>query len=309
MKLGIGTVQFGMAYGISNPHGQVGTDAATEIIATAKGAGIDLFDTAAGYGEAETALGHLLGGWPGARIVTKTRVLKNKPADAAPGVYVADGIAASLATLARPKVYGLMAHLADDLLGPDGDAVWRAMEDARSAGLVQRIGTSCYTPAEAETLLTRYPLEIIQVPFNVFDQRMLRSGVLQACRAKGVEVHVRSVFLQGLFFMNPDALPAGFGPAEAPLRAFNAVAAGAGLSPLALALGFVLDCDLVDCAIVGVTTARELDEIVAAAASASVARFDAGRLNVTEQAIITPSMWPPASADKFRFQYQSGSGA
>lgn len=310
MKLGLGTVQFGMDYGVSNAAGRVSEPAAREILDIAREAGIDTLDTAAGYGDAEAVLGRICADWPDARIVTKTCVLRDMAAGRAPADAVRETFEGSLERLGHDRVDTLMAHLADDLLGADGDAVWAAMAALKDAGLVRRIGSSCYTAAEAQALMARYPIEIIQLPMNAFDRRMAEAGVLEACRDEGIAVHVRSAFLQGLLLMDPARLPDGFSSARAPLTAFRGAADEAGLTPLAAALCAVSDAPGVERVIVGVTSAGELREILEAAEAAAGASLDADALAVDNEALITPSRWPPDSDEAWTFRYATtGEGA
>tara|TARA_R110000787_G_scaffold63679_3_gene143363 strand:- start:99246 stop:100172 length:927 start_codon:yes stop_codon:yes gene_type:complete len=302
MKLGLGTVQFGRDYGVSNATGQVADAEVRAILARAQAAGIAVLDTAAGYGAAETVLGRTATDWPDQSIVTKTCVLRDMGAGMDPARAVQETFAGSLKRLGRPSVYALMAHLADELLSSDGDAMWAAMASIKAGGGAQKIGASCYTPDEAQALLDRYPIEILQLPMNIFDQRMVASGMLDACYAKGVEVHVRSAFLQGLILMDPDALPDGFASAQASLRALRRAANEAGVSPLALALRFVLNQPAVARVIVGVTSVRELNEILAAADTECAVDFAA--LAVDQISLITPSMWPPDSDEAWAFRYE-----
>lgn len=306
MKIGLGTVQFGLDYGVSNDAGKVPEAEAAAILAHARAAGVDTLDTSAGYGDAEEVLGRVAADWELPKIVTKTPVLRQMSDAPSVSDAIIGTFERSLSRLGRPSLYGLMVHLAEDLLGPDGDEVWAAMQSLKDAGKVAKIGTSCYTPGEARTLADRYPLDLIQVPFNVFDQRMLVNGILPYCMDRGIEVHVRSAFLQGLLLMDPNALPDGFSSAEKPLRALRKHAEAAGLSPLAFALGYVLGRPEVARAILGVTKVSELDEILAAADAASGMQDDLADLAQDFEALITPSMWPPDSSDKWAFNYSKG---
>lgn len=283
VQLGLGTAQLGLDYGIANRAGRPDRATAAAILERAHRAGVRCIDTAPAYGTAEAVLGELLpaaGTW---RLVTKTT------GGAVPG-DLGRALAASLQRLRRSTIAGLLVHDRRDLLGPAGDRLWAELCQLRDAGLVERIGVSVYHPDEVRTLLARYPLELVQLPLSVFDQRARSSGVLAALAAAGVEVHVRSVFLQGLLLMDPDRLPAALAAARPRLGTFAARARELGLSPLQAALGFVAGIAGVAVAICGVEAPAQLDELVAALATRIEPEVFAD-LATDDLGVVDPSTW------------------
>ena len=131
--------------------------------------------------------------------------------------------------------------------------------------------------------------EIVQVPVNIADQRLIRDGTLARLHGEGVEVHARSVFLQGLLLADPERMPPALRPIEAYARA-------AGVSRLALTLGFVAQIPEVEVVLVGVAGLDELEAIVAAARVA-LGRRDLSGLAVSDEMLLDPSRWPKAAAD------------
>ena len=104
----------------------------------------------------------------------------------------------------RGNVYGLLAHHADDLLVPGGRRVFEEMQRLLEEGLVRKIGVSVYSGQQIDSILELYTPDIVQLPLNLFDQRLLESGHLEKLKRRGVEIHARSVFLQGLLLIEPD---------------------------------------------------------------------------------------------------------
>jgi aryl-alcohol dehydrogenase-like predicted oxidoreductase len=262
-KLGLGTVQFGLDYGISNRGGRTDSAEAARIVQAAEAAGLRVIDTAPGYGASESVLGQVLPVAHRFDVVTKV-------AQCAPGASRAEaqaalqaGFAASLGHLRARSVHGLIMHDADDLLGENGPALWDAMRALQEGGQVQRIGASVYNPAQIDAMLSRYPLQLIQLPLNVFDQRALLGGQLQRLHDLGVEVHARSTFLQGLLLMEPNALDPYFAPLDSHFAAWRAALQDAGTTPMAAALHFVAGLPQIDCVVCGVNTAAQLAELVA----------------------------------------------
>jgi aryl-alcohol dehydrogenase-like predicted oxidoreductase len=292
MKIGLGTTQFGLDYGISNRSGQVDEREVREIIAVAERAGVRVVDTAAAYGDAEGRLGRALAPDHRFRIVTKLPRLPEELKAPATDGWARTAFAASLARLDAVAVYGLLIHRVGDLLGPRGPQLWSTLESLRSEGAVEMIGASIYTARDLDSLLERYPLQLVQVPLNVFDQRLLESGHLARLKAAGIEVHARSVFLQGLLLMDPDALgDRYFDPARTPLTAFQSAARAAGRTPLQAAVSFAVSIDEVDAAVVGVTEAAQFAEILAAA-EPTLARDWYRPFALEDERILDPSLWP-----------------
>jgi aryl-alcohol dehydrogenase-like predicted oxidoreductase len=274
MKLGLGTVQFGQAYGVSNTNGQVSRAEAAAILARANAAGVTVLDTAAAYGEAEAVLAAL--DISPFRIVTKTLPIKN-------------GLEAVIARARRSaqmlKADTLLVHAAGDL---EDEALWPALQALKDEGIFGRIGISIYVTENPVELAARFKPDVMQIPFSLLDQRMLQNGSLTRLKAMGVEVHARSVFLQGLLFL--ETLPDKLRHAAPRLAAIRRTIAGGGSTPLAAALGFVLSRPEIDIALVGVTTAVELDEIMTAAA-APLPALDWPSLALEDEQVLTPSLW------------------
>jgi aryl-alcohol dehydrogenase-like predicted oxidoreductase len=268
-RIGLGTVQFGLDYGITNSAGQVGTSEAAAILALAADRGIDTLDTAHGYGESEQVIGRC---WPTDakfRVVTKTPHLgsvrdANQAAD-----QLRSAFASSLQALGQPAIYGLLLHDAQDLLSPFGNALWSAMQGLKAEGKVTKLGVSSYEPDEVDQVLDAFPIDLIQVPFNAIDRRLIDGGQLERLERAGVEVHARSLFLQGLLLASE--VPDKFAPVQSAALQLDESFGRHGLSRLEGLLGAALGRAEIDRLIVGVTSAQELSAILSAAERAAVA--------------------------------------
>ena len=287
MRLALGTVQFGVDYGISNTRGRIPSPLVSEILAVARSAGVDVLDTACLYGDAEAVLGAALPQESSVRIITKTPRFD----DGAPGQpeRLREALDGSLGRLRRDRVDGLLFHHAPDLLGPHGDELWGAAVALHDEGRVCAIGASVYAPADAGRLLDRYPLEIVQLPLNVLDRRFVEGGILARLAGAGVEVHVRSAFLQGLLLMKPSVVHSYFEPIRPLLTRYHAARAAAGLSAVEAALGFLRDVPGIARVVVGVTRPEELRECVAAAVCPKT--MDYTPYSCQDPAMVEPFRW------------------
>ena len=273
-KLGLGTVQFGLPYGVSNRRGQVPRADAAAILALAAKGGIRTLDTAANYGSAEQVLAGLDTG--AFRIVTKTIGVKA-------GV---DAVVARARESARLlKADTLLVHAAGDLEDP---ALWPALQALKAEGVFRRIGISTYVADDPAMLAARLHPDVVQLPFSLLDQRLLTDGTLARLADMGVEVHARSIFLQGLLFLRD--LPPKLQHIAPRLSAIRKAIGDAGGTPLAAALGFALSRREIGTALVGVTTADELKEILTAAAHPLPA-LDWPSYALQDDIVLTPSRW------------------
>lgn len=289
-KLALGTVQWGMRYGITG-RGQPDSGEVAAILAAARTAGVSLLDTAHAYGSAEQVIGGLPVAAQAFDIVTKTLPLRTPEISAAQCAAVEAALEESLARLHRAAVYAVLAHDAGDLLAPGGDRLWKILERFKSAGKIRRIGVSVYNPDQCRAMAAAFPIEIVQLPLNIYDQRFLTSGVLDALKARGVEIHTRSAFLQGLLLMPPAELPPHFTTIRDHHTRLEGVFAAQGLSPLTGALRFCLDQPLVDRVVVGCETAAQFAQIQAAA-TAPAPDVLYSDFALADPAILEPSRWP-----------------
>jgi aryl-alcohol dehydrogenase-like predicted oxidoreductase len=291
VKLGLGTVRFGLNYGIGNGRGKSSPPEVREILDFAATSGIAMLDTAAGYGDSEDVLGATLPANHEFQIVTKTPVFTG----CRNGEEVADelkqALLTSLAKLRKPALYGLLIHHAGDLLAENGERLFAEMQACKDAGLVIKIGVSGYTAVEIEDVLARFPLDLVQLPINVLDQSAIADGRLAAFKRQGLEIHARSVFLQGLLLMPPTEVPAYFDPIRPLLLRYRAAVSEAGLSAVEAAVAFIKTIEEVDCLVVGVSSRSELAEIVAAFGEQREAPFDFSSYAVAEPRFVNPTLW------------------
>ena len=290
-KLGLGTAQFGLAYGVTNERGRVPESEVGPIVAAALAAGIDLVDTAAAYGDSESVLGRVLGPQNRVRIVSK---LPPIPSDRIGETEIGDCRAAvgrSLTRLRRASLDALLLHRPDDLRKPGGERLAQLLTDFKQAGTVARVGISAYDRAQIDRTLDRLSLDVVQVPVNLLDQRLLHDGTLDRLKHRNVEIHARSAFLQGVLLADPATLPAYFALHLDRLHAVGTAAQRAGMSRLALCLRFVLAQPSVDRVIVGVTSLAELDQIVDAASGGTPLPDGLGALASDAPDLVNPSLW------------------
>lgn len=293
-KVVLGTVQFGLDYGISNASGRPAMNEVRAILEAAKMAGIDTLDTAASYGGSEEVLG-LLASASDFKVITKTLPISAHRVDGSVIDQLCEIFDRSLVRLRRDMVSGLLVHHSQDLLKPGADRLYRQLSDWKASGRVERIGVSVYSPAEVDEILSRYQIDLIQLPFNVVDQRAVRTGILARLQQTGVEVHARSAFLQGALLMEPATLPEHLVKLRPLISRLKDACAERGWSVQEGCLRFVAGTDGVDKVVCGVNSAKELEQLVSRMRSVQEG-FDFSPYQVDDVRITQPSEWPKSVA-------------
>ena len=289
MKLGLGTAQFGLDYGVSNHEGQTSAEEVGRILAVAGKNGIRVIDTAALYGNSEEVVGRALPGDHPFKLVTKTVRINSDQITPDDALLLEQTFERSLGKLRCSRVYGLMIHNADDLLARDGYRLFDSLLRLKSARLVQKIGVSVYAARQVDEILARFPIDIIQLPLNVFDQRLLCSGHLAKLKSAGVEIHVRSAFLQGLLLMPPETIPEAFASVKPHLIKYHAYLLEQNITPVQAALGFVSSLQEIDAVICGVNNHQQLEELIQA--SEFLMDVDFSPFAFGDETILDPSQW------------------
>lgn len=285
MRLALGTAQIGLAYGVSNKTGQIPRDEAAAIIGEARRAGIDTLDTAVAYGDTESRLGQI--GVDGFRIVSKVPAVPDDVEDISD--WMSEVVRGSLLKLRAERLYGLLLHRPGQLGEARGGDIQEALERLKADGLASKTGISIYDPAELDELDGRFRPDLVQAPFNLFDDRLISSGWLSRLKAEGTEVHVRSIFLQGVLLFAPEERPRKFERWGAHFAAYDEWMSTHDRSALEACVSHALSVPEIDRVVVGVESASHLRDVVAAA-SVSPPPF-AERVVSPDAELLDPRAW------------------
>jgi aryl-alcohol dehydrogenase-like predicted oxidoreductase len=283
-RLMLGTVQFGLKYGISNSAGQTTEEEVGRILEAAEQAGVRFLDTAYAYGSSEECLGHFAERLRDFRIVTKVPNLQLQD-HPEPRHFLEE----SLRRLKRDAVYGLLFHNPMDLLSERGDGFYRALAEAKRDGLVSKIGVSAYSEEQLRSIVRDFDVDLVQVPINILDQRLVQSGCLQDLKQRGVEIHVRSVFLQGLLLMDPQSWAPYFDPVKPLVRDLQIKVRERGMSLLAILMGYVKAIPEVDKLVMGVNDLKQFNEVLTAYGQET--KFDYSPYATHDDKILNPMKW------------------
>ena len=260
-RLSLGTVQFGLPYGVANTSGQVDEATVHTILRLAEDSGVYALDTASAYGSSESVIGSFGGEtW---RITTKLAALPDDCDDL--GAWVESELRGSVERLRTRSVDTVLLHHPDDLLGTHGDELHEALMNCRKQGLFRAHGISLYRAGDLERFVGRFHIDAVQLPFNILDREFVTGGYARALRKAGIEVQVRSIFLQGLLLLSLDEQIRRFPAGETTWRRFADWTAEQEISRYDACVRFAIGQPDIDAIIVGVDSIEHLTTLLVTA--------------------------------------------
>jgi len=276
-KFVLGTAQFGLHYGISNLSGQTPEEEVARILQYAWAQGVNTMDTASAYGNCEEVLGR--------QINNPFHVITKFSTDISSSTALCESLNRSLKKLQEKKIYGFLAHDAESLM--KNPSLWKDLLALKEKGLIGKIGYSLYTPEQLMKLIGMHMIpDIVQLPFNFFDQRF--KPYLKELRSNGTEIHARSVFLQGIFFMEPDRLPSFFDEVKPVMKKLqHEMPDKKNLSKFLLQ--FVFKEVNIDKLVIGVNNLNQLQQNLALLSVSNSVNIEVGSIS---ERILMPSNWP-----------------
>ena len=294
--LSLGTVQLGINYGINNQSGKPDRGAAFDILNTAAALGINALDTAAAYGDSEAVIGQWLGTVEEGRrpfVMTKAKALDHSSLDALRR-SLGEQVEESKARLGLSQLPLLMLHSCDEYLC-DKENMRKVFEELKERGDIRFGGISAYAHHDYGEIAAS-GFDAVQIPINIFDWRQIESGGLQKLEESGMAVFVRSVYLQGLVFQNPEQLDPRMAFCRETLQKFRGLCEAYGLSPAQLALSFALSLSGVTSLVLGSEKAEQVRDN-AALLQKTVQLSEAQLREIhecfqdTDYRVLTPTTW------------------
>ena len=280
MRIALGTVQWGLDYGISNIKGIPSDKELRLILSKADQNDISVFDTSSIYGNSEIRLGDNYSNKR--KIVTKVGELN--------GDSLKTSLLRSLKRLKSSNIYGYLFHKPEILL--NNNYLWEDMKMLKLSGMTKKIGYSVYEPNELEILINKKMIpDIVQIPYSLLDRKF--ESYLNFLKEKKVEIHVRSIFLQGLYFKKISELGEKFKSLRAAFEELDLIKAKYGFSILDLALGFVKMNKAIDRIIIGVETQEQLCSILNSYSSNLPLKVfeDIRKIKIKDIFILNPVNW------------------
>ena len=285
-ELVLGTAQFGMDYGVSNGAGMVPSEELQKILVFARANGLQDLDTASSYGESEKRLGSFgLQEW---RVVSKLSVHSVSEEEAI--LQVDRQLRQSFLRLGCTELYGVLIHNPAVLLGSYGSAIWERLKLWRSRGRVLKIGYSVYSPSELDNLFYEFKPDLVQLPFSVADRRFQKMGWFEKFESQNVEVHVRSIFLQGLLLMSAQKRPSFCQKDRLFFERWDLLCAELNITPLEICLNFVCKVNYNFKVVFGVQNLSQLQEILKAVLNSGTLDIPSN-LQIEDEVFLNPGTW------------------
>ncbi|MDA9868429.1 aldo/keto reductase [Gammaproteobacteria bacterium] len=284
-KLGLGTAQFGGDYGVANSLGQVKEHEVKKILDLSLVNGIHVVDTAIEYGESEKTLG--ICGVSKLQVITKLPVVPENHSDIEG--WVTNQVKKSLKRLKVEKLYGLLLHRPEQLLSIHGDSIYKALKKIKDLGLVNKIGVSTYDPHIIKDLLKTFRIDIVQTPLNLIDRRFIEGNYHKLLKDLDIEIHVRSVFMQGLLLIPKLEIPKYFNSWDSIWRRWHNWLDENSAHSLDTCLSFALAYPEVDQIIVGADSCQQWASIIQSMNANLHDSFP--NIGVSDPSLINPSNW------------------
>jgi len=286
-KIALGAVQFGIDYGVNSVDGQVRPEEVKKILSYAHSKDIDLLDTAPAYGNSEKVLG--VANVQNFKVVTKTRHFDSLEINNSDIKLLNNDFYRSLKNLKQDNIYGVLVHNANDLLKPGAEKLFKQLQELKQEEKIVKIGVSVYSHNQLQSILDSFDIDLVQLPFNILDRRMIESGMLSDLHAKGVEVHARSVFLQGLLLMSEQNRPEKFNRWNGLWRIWHEWLNDNQLTALEAAIRYAISMPEISKILVGVDTKDQLKEIITA--SNGILPNMPTELYTNDANLLNPSNW------------------
>ena len=262
-RLSLGTAQFGMNYGITNQQGKISIEDMREMLIYANAKGLNFLDTASVYASSEINLGKIgLQKW---NVISKIPPVSNKINDEKVSNWIINSVEESLSKLKLKSLYAILIHNPKDLLGKQGKEIFDSLKLLKKMNYVNKVGISTYGDDFLNEIIPHISIDLIQTTFNIFDQRLKKSGWLKKIKEFDIELHARSVFLQGLLLMKKENRPKQFTKWTSFWKKWDEFIKKKNKNSYEICLNFVMSHLEIDKIIIGVDNLAQIKNLIKSA--------------------------------------------
>ena len=257
-KLILGTANIAKGYGIMNKKG-VSSKVIKNLIKFSRKNKIYGLDTAYSYRGVEKNIGKV--NLANLKICTKTpKIIKKK--EILIEKYFYKAVKSSSIRINVKSFYVVFIHKSEDLFGPKGEEIYKAMLNLKKGGITKKIGVSVYSPEDLKKILKKYFFDVVQIPINVFDRRFLKKNYLYELKKKNIEIHARSIFLQGMLLLDQNLLPSYFRRWQKLFNKWQEWNKQHNVKKVHTCLNFIKNVNYIDKIVIGVSNIDGFQEII-----------------------------------------------
>lgn len=287
-KFIIGTAQFGSRYGVSNTSGKTKTKEVEKILSLLDKKKIYFIDTSTNYGKAEKILSNKIK--KKTKIITKISAKKlclNKIENIRENIF--KQLKQSKKNLKNKSIYALLINNADLMLTKKGTKIFETLKEAKKKKIIKKYGYSIYSFSNLKKICNKVKPDIIQCPYNILDRRLTEKNNLNFLKKNSIEVHVRSVFLQGLLLMSKKSIPMYFKKWENTFNIWEKWLNKSNFSKLSACLNYIYNTKGIDKIVIGVNKTKQLEEIFnIKMQKVLIPKY----ISSKSKKLINPSLWP-----------------
>jgi aryl-alcohol dehydrogenase-like predicted oxidoreductase len=292
MKLGIGTAQLGMRYGITNKSSKLKFIDFKKIILLSVNNKIYTIDTANNYGDSEIKIGKAILKTKYKdkfKIVSKIGNIRKVKIS---NIYkhILDSVSLSISVMGVKNLEGILIHDIKDLESNKADEIFYSLIRIKNMGLIKKIGFSAYKIFDVIKYIKKYKFDFIQFPLNIFDQRILAKNIQKKLKKHKVELHIRSIFLQGLLLLPKNKLPMKF-KNKTILKNWHKFLNGNNLDPLTACINFIKQNNIYTKVIIGFNSYNQFNEVLKKFTIKKRINLNFEKLATKNSSIINPSKW------------------
>jgi aryl-alcohol dehydrogenase-like predicted oxidoreductase len=285
-KLALGSAQFGSIYGVSNKPAFVSQSETCRILELAFNSGISCIDTARGYLDSESFLGKC--GVSRFNIISKIPDIPDSIVDVRKWIH--QEFNKTLSELNLSRIDGLLFHNSRNLLSDNSEVIINSVKELRDCGLVRKIGVSVYSPQELSLIYNKFKFDLVQLPLNIFDRRFEDSGWLDTLFREGVEIHARSIFLQGLLLLPKEDIPVKFKKWSNYWDNYHDFLKKNNFNPVDLCLSYPMSLAQIKKIVVGVDSVNQLRDLIKYV-NKELVPVNSLELKCDEKLLIDASFW------------------
>ena len=257
-KIVLGTANFGVYYGKLKKK-KLSVNEIKKIFLYCLRNEIDTLDTSTDYEGSENIIGLL--DPKKFNIITKISNFDINIDN--PQIFLEDKLKKSLTSLKTKKIYALLFRNPSSLTSNNNLRLWQIAKNLKSKGLIKKIGITIYEPKELDQAFNYLKPDLVQVPYNIFDRRIEQTGWLNKLYNSGVEIHCRSIFLQGLLLLESHNLPKIFSSYKSLWNSYDSWLKKNGVSRLEACTNFVFRKKEISKIVLGVENKEQLKKILA----------------------------------------------